>query len=341
MKLRTLLTAISVFTLSTAFAQQYDMSLIPYRIGDKWGFSATDKNIVIPAKYDDTQWFSEGLAAVKIGSKWGYINKTGKLVIPAKFTVAKPFTKGYIPTSAGNGGDTILFAGASVREDGVEVCIDAKGKILKGCPAKTEENESAIAVVTEKKLYSVANDGFYDEIVNDFNVNGETYYIARKNGLYGVFNTKFEMSLPFEYNSITEKRAASNYYLVASKNGVYALYNYAGKELMPMSATAMQVVNGPNNVGYIILKENGRASVKLVDGTAIMNRNYSDVIYDDQGGFILVGDNNLKGFYFTDNTYISPKYTDVKLMPGGKFLKVKTFSGETGYIDTAGNEYFK
>ena len=72
-----------------------------------------------------------------------------------------------------------------------------------------------------------------------------------------------------------------------------------------------------------------------------MNRNYSDVIYDDQGGFILVGDNNLKGFYFTDNTYISPKYTDVKLMPGGKFLKVKTFSGETGYIDTAGNEYFK
>lgn len=330
-----------MFTISAAFAQQDDMSLIPYRTGDKWGYSSADKNMVIPAKYDDSEWFSEGLAAVKVGNKWGYINRAGKMVIPAKFTVAKPFSKGYVPTKANNGGDTILFAGASIREDGVEVCIDSKGNILKGCPAKTEENEPAIAVVTEKKVYSVANDGFYDEIVDDFNVNGETYYIAKKNGMYGVFNTKFEMSLPFEYSSITETNAANANYIVGGKNGVYGLYDYAGKELMPMNATAMQVINGPMNKGYIIVKENGRAFVKLIDGTAIMNRGYNDILYDDMGGFVLVGDNNLRGFYFIDNTYIAPKYSDVKLMTGGKYLKVKTFSGETGYIDVKGSEYFK
>ena len=82
---------------SNSFAQQTDMSLIPYRQGDKWGYATSDRKIVIQPKYDEANWFSEGLASVKIGNKYGYINRDGKLVIPAKFTVAKSFRKGYTP----------------------------------------------------------------------------------------------------------------------------------------------------------------------------------------------------------------------------------------------------
>ena len=70
-----------------ALAQQTDMSLIPFRQGDKWGYATPDLNIVIQPKYKEANWFSEGFASVKIGSKFGYINKAGKLVIPAKFTL--------------------------------------------------------------------------------------------------------------------------------------------------------------------------------------------------------------------------------------------------------------
>jgi len=41
--------------------------LIPYRKGDKWGFCAPDKKIVIAPKYDDvTSFFDEGLAWVLV-----------------------------------------------------------------------------------------------------------------------------------------------------------------------------------------------------------------------------------------------------------------------------------
>ena len=41
-----------------------------------------------------------------------------------------------------------------------------------------------------------------------------------------------------------------------------------------------------------------------------------------------------------DNTVIQPKYKEVKLMNGGKYLMVTTASGRKGYISPAGEEYF-
>ena len=73
MKPKNLLTVIIIFLSFNTFAQTIDYSLIPYRKGDKWGYANTQRNILITPKYNDAQWFSEGLAAVKIGSKWGYI----------------------------------------------------------------------------------------------------------------------------------------------------------------------------------------------------------------------------------------------------------------------------
>ena len=51
-------------------------------------------SIVIPAKYDDVWYFSEGLAKVKINGKWGFIDKSGTLVIPARYDGAGDFSEG-------------------------------------------------------------------------------------------------------------------------------------------------------------------------------------------------------------------------------------------------------
>lgn len=70
-----------------------------FSIDGKWGFIDRQGNIVIKAKYDDANPFSEGLAAVNIGAvlkhefprdyldggKWGFVDVSGKLVIPAEF----------------------------------------------------------------------------------------------------------------------------------------------------------------------------------------------------------------------------------------------------------------
>ena len=66
------------------FAQEPDMSLIPYRKGNLWGYAAPDKSIVITPEYEEANLFYEGFAVVKKGGKYGYINKDGKIVIPIK-----------------------------------------------------------------------------------------------------------------------------------------------------------------------------------------------------------------------------------------------------------------
>jgi serine/threonine protein kinase len=51
--------------------------LIPFRKGDKWGFSNKYKKLIIEAKYDDVESFSEGLARVTLNGKKFYIDKNG------------------------------------------------------------------------------------------------------------------------------------------------------------------------------------------------------------------------------------------------------------------------
>ncbi|MEK7432210.1 MAG: WG repeat-containing protein [Cyanobacteriota bacterium] len=58
---------------------------------DKVGFINKKGEYVIPPKFDESVYFSEGLAYVKIKNKYGFIDKTGKLVIPAKFDMALNF----------------------------------------------------------------------------------------------------------------------------------------------------------------------------------------------------------------------------------------------------------
>lgn len=345
-KISTLSLLVLAFTISS-FAQQVDYSLVPYRSGDKWGYASNDKNVVIAPKYEDAGWFSEGLAAVKVGNKWGYINKAGKLVIPAKYTVAKSFRRGFMPNARNEGGDSIIFAGASVQANGYEICINSKGATLTKCPAIAEnsvaENRVPIESVTTNKTYSLPNnDGLFDKIDNDYKIagNNETYYIAQKAGMYGVFNSKFETIVPFNYSAIKLVSSGSNQYLRVSKDGMTGLLSTSGTTLVEPVNTALTLANGSNNVSYVIVQHDGKTYVKDTQNNDIIKTGYANIVYDD-GGFVVTSDNTLKGYYFLDNNkVIAPKYTDVKMMNGGRYLQVKTFAGKTGYINSAGDEYF-
>lgn len=51
-------------------------------------------NVVIPARYDETFGFHEGLACVKINYKYGFIDKDDKMVIPVFYDYAGKFSEG-------------------------------------------------------------------------------------------------------------------------------------------------------------------------------------------------------------------------------------------------------
>lgn len=329
----------------TAFSQLIDMSLIPYRQGDRWGYANPDGKIVITPKFREANWFSEGYAAVKSGSKYGYVNKAGAMVIPAKFTVAKSFRKGYMPNVGKEGGDSVLFAGASIQASGYEICINTKGARMPKCPAIAEtsvaENNVPVQTVVTQKTYSVPNNnGLFDKIVDDYKIAGseENYYIALKNNRYGVFNTKFETIVPFEYDSIRLVRSVVPY-LEVSKAGMYGVINSQGQVKIAPENTGVFSVRGDGK-DYVIIKKDGKTYVRDIENNLIIPNGYANVIYDGSGGFIITGDDNLQGYYFNDNTVIAPKYSEIRRMDGTRYLQVKTFSGKLGYISSAGNEYF-
>ena len=65
--------------------------LIPFRDGNKWGYSNVKGEIVIPCTFDEAHRFSEGLAGVKISGSFGFVNTLGDLVIPAVYDKISDF----------------------------------------------------------------------------------------------------------------------------------------------------------------------------------------------------------------------------------------------------------
>lgn len=63
-------------------------------LASSWGYIDINGRLVIDAKFESAQHFSEGLAAVELDKKWGYIDHEGKFVIGASFAYAHPFAEG-------------------------------------------------------------------------------------------------------------------------------------------------------------------------------------------------------------------------------------------------------
>ncbi|HTL81122.1 MAG TPA: WG repeat-containing protein [Bacteroidia bacterium] len=81
--------------ISAGIAAQHLKSFTDLKNGTHYGFkdSITGK-IVIPAKYDTTDVFSEDLCAVKMSDKWGFIDTKGVVVIPCVYDFAMFFSEG-------------------------------------------------------------------------------------------------------------------------------------------------------------------------------------------------------------------------------------------------------
>lgn len=347
-----LLVLLLAFTLP-AFAQEPDMSLIPYREGNLWGYATMDKNIAIKPQFDDAEFFHEGFAVVKKGSKYGYINKSGKVVIPVKYTVAKPFRFGFFEKAGAKAGGlndqkAVLFAGASMQASGYEICINTKGAVLPKCPAISDQSATDLnkpSVVTIVSNYStIQKSDLFDKITGDYKIIAgadETYYIATRNNNYGVFNNKFEVIVPFEYSMIEKINIGQMVYLKAEKAGMKGMLFGTGSPYLAVENSRLDLVQAKDGNNYFIFTKEGKTGVRNTRYENVIEAGYDDVKFAENGnGFILTGDNSLKGFYFLNGKILKPQYTDVRPTRGGQYVKVKTQGGKSGYISNDLVEFF-
>lgn len=86
--------------------------LHPQRVQGKFGYADAAGRIVIPARFDGADSFSEGLAVVLDSGRFGYIDSRGAFAIPAVYRHARAFRDGH----------------ASVRFGGAWLTIDTIGR---------------------------------------------------------------------------------------------------------------------------------------------------------------------------------------------------------------------
>ncbi len=331
----------------SSFAQQPDLSMIPYRKGNLWGYASPDKRILVVPVYDETSFFYEGYASVKKGARYGYIGKRGKMVIPFQFYSAKHFRYGYTDNLKANRPDTVLFAGAVLTPGGIERCIDTHGRQMSKCPAINEENApiNQLPLIADSAVssFSTLNKSeTFDKVTGQYRMGGdETYYIAVKNDLYGVINTKFDKIIPFEYTSITKLVVNDDIYLLAEKNGLKGVFSRSGSPLLNMEYSRLEQLKASDGKDYFILSKNGNTGLKDAKLRDLVSNSYADIQYDNAGGFILTGMDKLKGCWFLNNKVVEPKFAEVRFIFQGRFAMIKTGSGKTGYINNAGVEFFE
>lgn len=357
MKSKNLLLVLFLAFTIPVFAQDPDMSLIPYRKGDLWGYSDANKNIAITPEYEEAHLFYEGFAVVKKGGKYGYIDKQGKVVIPFKFFSAKPFRVGFYGSDTKpNPKDkapvtqkTVLFAGASLQASGYEICIDTKGAQLAKCPAISENSLPDVnkpdSVVIVSNYSTVQKSDLFDKIIADYKIIAnadETYYIATRNNNYGVFNNKFEVIVPFEYSRIEKMSIGAMTYLKVEKGGLKGVYFGTGSSYIAVENSKLDLVKAANGKSYFVFTKDGQTGLKDNKYQNVVETIYSDIVYDPAGsGFILIAPGPYKGFVFPDENVLLPRFTEVKPLKGGAYVMVKNMEGKWGYINSQLVQFFE
>jgi WG containing repeat len=323
--------------------------LVPYRLGDKWGFADADKAIKIKPVYESVDWFHSDLAVVKIKGKYGYINTAGKMVIPAIYLKANPFQIGYNFTEKTKTYDEVPFAGVSPKNDGYEICINKKGVRIK-CPAVTETEELALIdnLPQRPKYDLVADSGrqVFDRIIADFNNPGDdnTYYIAQKAGSYGLINNKREIKIPFEYTGMSVLNSEGYNTLLVERYEKKGVMNTLGIFQVPLDYEVMQTTMHPVNRNklLLILRDKGD-QFGLCDLTHqfLLDRKY-EKIEPDSKGYIFTDFNQQSGYLnLVDDKTIAPKYKSMTGFRKSPYCQVTLTNGKWGYINAQGEEFWQ
>lgn len=215
------------------------------QIGEKRGFINTKGDTVVPFIYDDLSVFSVELAPAKKNGKYGYINRKGEVVIPFQFDKERHFYKTGLSEASKNGkwgfinkkGEEVVSIKYSdvdchkMEDELIFVSSKNKWAIFN---SKGEQQSDFIY----DEIYGTSNNfDYFDEeylynelllvrkgnqyrylnsdldIIADFGyyemaepITKFGFAIVKKNGFYGVINSKNDPVIPFEYSLIEHPR---------------------------------------------------------------------------------------------------------------------------------------
>jgi hypothetical protein len=206
--------------------------LIPYRKLGMWGYADSTGTIRVEAKYQQVEFFRNGVARVMLNNRWGVLDEQGKEVVPPQYEKMEQF-------------EGILAGVSKDRKQGV---INNKGKVV--VPVQFDS-----ATPLRDAFNKLTN---FVKVHNYYPLTPEQQKNARQSyqQLFGLYDAEGKLVAPVKYSSI---RAIGNGIVRLSVDNKHTYINETGETLLadaPYQAEKMQdglavVLDEAKKYGYM------------------------------------------------------------------------------------------
>ena len=282
------------------------------------------------------------------GKTAGVIDRTGKLIIEAKYQDI------FIP----NQSKDVFFAYIDddnykiLNKDGEEIFKDYDDITYLETSEPTElVLEKNVLRYKENNMYGLMDldgnkitDAIYEKVSSLTNKPGNIS--VKKEGLFGVLNSKGEEIIPIKYNSISGDDFcleaygyALSGYIVSIKTDtgiMYGYIDYNGNEILkPEFETITRVLEYDDKDDiYLVVRNNGKKGV-FKNGKQIIDFEFQSINYSNTSNVFIVEKTGKYGFFTNKgNEILSPKYSKYQL--AGNYISVQN-DGENKLFDLNGN----
>jgi len=269
-------------------------------VNGKYGFKDDQRKIIVPGKYDKTDYFLDGIARVKNNNKYGFVDITGKEIVPVKYD----FLSHYYGTGLAEAAINWKFG-----------MIDINGKEV--IPFK----------------YDAIDRGnlFYNDKGNLVKQN--SFLCVKLLGKYGFIDSLGREIVPLKYDYAKIIAPGIARVSLNKKDGVI---NDKGREIVPLLYDAMNI-DEYDKYKNIRVKLNERWG--LVDNTGKVvipvKYNYTSNSFSEDLAWVRLNDKY--GFVDKAGKEIIPlKYSFADNFSSG--LAVAKLNDKYGFIDKSGKE---
>ncbi len=164
-----------------------------------WGFIDSKGNFIVEPQYYSVNSFSEGLAAVvtKSGFKerWGFVDKNGEVVIDTKYLDATDFNEGIAAVEFGS--STVGDWGFIDKND--QYLIEPIYKKVE----RLSDNFYAVSIQGSRDWTLIDKTNILTQpLYTEFTYYDNDIFVAKKNYMLGVLDSKGQTIIPFEYKII-------------------------------------------------------------------------------------------------------------------------------------------
>jgi predicted alpha/beta superfamily hydrolase len=302
--------------MSISFAQ----NLVPYRLGDKWGYAEySTKKLIIPTQYDEARPFHGNAAVVRVFTKYGLIDKQNNLITGLIYDYIDEVDYelyryelngkyGYLNQS-GQKINKREYGWASEYFDDGYISVEIDDSYLE---VDTLGNEFTFEEADDREWQT--RDIKKTELKNKFGINDLNNNV--------VVNCIYDTIMLFD-----------NCYLKVKSNNNWGILENQGKEIISPQYDEISYVND----NLMTVKKNDKYGVIDYTGDIIIPIEYKAIYDFSEGIFKCITDEGYGFISVVGAMIVQPgKYKRMERFQEGR---AKVQSDETyGFVDKQGNE---